>query len=298
MTESIIKACKKILAEELHSELVLKEINEYLENFSEKESVDLQKKLSTLTLNDKELFYSRYYVEIVSKSETYLKLKESTSKIILMKLADILQADAVKEQEHVEEIHTKNLSEREIAALQYLGGYVISNLSKKIKNCKNYKSDECQQALSLLSACKSDNDGDRSLKLVSALNRGGLCIINETVEKIFIIAEKYFHISTLKFGLRDIDINGIVEKLRAFSYIKDYFNDIKHSSEIPVSEEVVYATLYNVLHLYIKVRSFTFAKDKVEKHKIKNRQSKSKALRKEIKRRSCVDSSKPVGMDV
>ena len=297
--ESIKKACKKILTEELHSEEVLKEINEYLENFSEfKELSDLQKKLITLTLNDKELFYSRYYVEIVSKSERYLKFKGNTSKVVLMKLADIIQADIVKEQGHIDnEIHTKNLSEREVAALQYLGGYVISNLSKKIKNCKHYKSDECQQALALLTACKTSNDVDRSLKLVSALNRGWLCIINETIEKIFVIAEKYFHISTLKFGLRHIDINDIVEKLRSFSYIKDYFSEIKHLSEIPVSEEVSYTTLHNILHLYIKVRSFTFAKDKVEKHKIKNKQNKSKALRKEIKQKSSAHSSKQVDMD-
>ena len=79
----------------------------------------------------------------------------------------------------------------------------------------------------------------------------------------------------------------IVEKLTSFSHIRDFFNDIKHSSEIPVSEEVLNVMLYNILHLYIKVRSFTFAKHKAEKHKQKNWKTRPKALRKEIERSIC-----------
>ena len=138
--------------------------------------------------------------------------------------------------------------------------------------------------MSLLSASKSDVEVNWNTKLVSALNCGGFCIINETVEKIFVVAEKYFHINTQKFGLAAIDIKVIVEKLKSFSTIRDFFDDIKHSSEIPVSEEVLNVTLYNILHLYIKVRSFAFAKNKFEKHKQKNRKTRPKALRKEIKR--------------
>ena len=39
-----------------------------------------------------------------------------------------------------------------------------------------------------------------------------------------------------KFGLAVIDTKVIVEKLKSFSYIRDFFNDIKHSSERSVSE--------------------------------------------------------------
>ena len=182
-----------------------------------------------------------------------------------------------------------------MAALQYLGGCVISNLYRKLKSSKNYESEDYQQALSLLSACKSDVEINQNTKLVSALNRGGLCVINETVEKILVVAEKYIHINTQKFGLKVIDIKAIVEKLKSFSYIRDFFNDIKRSSEIPVSEEVLNVTLYNILHLYIKIRSFTFAKNKVEKHKQKNRKTRLKALRKEIKRSIC--NSKTIDID-
>ena len=88
----------------------------------------------------------------------------------------------------------QNLNEKKVAVLQYLRWYVISNLYRKLKNSKNYQSEECQQALSLLSVCKCDVELNWNTKLVSALNRGGLCIINETVEKIFVVVEKNFHI--------------------------------------------------------------------------------------------------------
>ena len=50
-----------------------------------------------------------------------------------------------------------------------------------------------------------------------------------------------------------------------------------------VSEKVLNVILYNMLHLYIKVQSFIFAKNKVEKHRPKKKNTRLKALRKEIK---------------
>ena len=50
-----------------------------------------------------------------------------------MKLADVLQA-RLKGTKGTDEIHTKNLNEKEMAALKYLGGYVIINLERKLKN--------------------------------------------------------------------------------------------------------------------------------------------------------------------
>ena len=112
-----------------------------------------------------------------------------------MKLADVLQA-RLKGTKDTDEIHTKNLNEKEMAALKYSGGYVIINLEKTKKFFKNYQSEECQQVLSLLPAAKSDVEVNRNTKLVSAFNRDGLCIIDETVAKNFVVAEKYFHINT------------------------------------------------------------------------------------------------------
>ena len=76
-------------------------------------------------------------------------------------------------------------------------------------------------------------------------------------------------------------------KIKIIFLYQGFFNDIKHFPKIPVSEEVLNVTLYNIWHLYIKVQSFTFAENKVEKHKQKNRKTRPNALRKEIKRSVC-----------
>jgi hypothetical protein len=42
--------------------------------------------------------------------------------------------------------------------------------------------------------------------------------------------------------------------------------------------------LENILKLYLRVRSFSYAKDYISKYKIKEKQTKSKSLRKNLKR--------------
>ena len=44
--------------------------------------------------------------------------------------------------------------------------------------------------------------------------------------------------------------------------------------------------LHNIINLYLHVRSFSFAKDVIQKHKIKQKQVKAKSLRKKVKRAS------------
>ena len=43
--------------------------------------------------------------------------------------------------------------------------------------------------------------------------------------------------------------------------------------------------LENIVKLYLRVRSFSYAKDYISKYKIKGKQTKSKAIRKDLKRR-------------
>lgn len=111
---------------------------------------------------------------------------KNISKAILIKLTDVIQA-GLKENKATDRIHIQNLNKKEVAALLYLGGYVVSNWYRKLKNSKIYPSEECQQILSLLWACKSNGEVNLNTKLISGLNHGGLCIINETVEKMFLL---------------------------------------------------------------------------------------------------------------
>lgn len=50
--------------------------------------------------------------------------------------------------------------------------------------------------------------------------------------------------------------------------------------DIHVSKEV----LYGIVKLYVRVRAFSVAKDVIQKYKIQTKQSKAKAVRREIAR--------------
>ena len=55
--ETIKKAFKKVLEEKLHSELVIKGVENYWEVIIEDDIIDFQNKLLTLTFHEEELFY-------------------------------------------------------------------------------------------------------------------------------------------------------------------------------------------------------------------------------------------------
>ena len=62
------------------------------------------------------------------------------------------------------------------------------------------------------------------------------------------------------------------------------FNNLVYNSELIVESSLGKDVLDSILNLYIKVRSFSFAKDIVEKQKISSKRTKAKALRKEVSR--------------
>ncbi len=66
--------------------------------------------------------------------------------------------------------------------------------------------------------------------------------------------------------------------------VDSLFQEWVRSTDLEISKDVSKDILHQVLLLYIKVRSFSFAKDVINKHKSQQKSSKSKALRKEIKK--------------
>ena len=58
------------------------------------------------------------------------------------------------------------------------------------------------------------------------------------------------------------------------------------NAELVPTKNVSKDVLYSIVNLYIRVRSFSLAKDIIQDFKINAKQAKSKALRKEIQR-SC-----------
>ena len=63
--------------------------------------------------------------------------------------------------------------------------------TEKLKNSKKYKSDEFQQSIALLSACRLTNtEMLKNQKLVSTVNRGWIWAITENMQKILLVVEK------------------------------------------------------------------------------------------------------------
>ena len=70
------------------------------------------------------------------------------------------------------------------------------------------------------------------------------------------------------------------------SIVISNFNSLCYDIEPRVNKEISFNLLENMLTLFTTVRSFSYAKDIKEKHKIKSNKSKSRLLRREIKKSS------------
>ena len=178
----------------------------------------------------------------------------------------------------------KDLTKNEIAALQYLGGYVLFALNKRIRKSKKWNTLSQQQALSMLQAGKQSGVARTYQNLVDAVNRGGLWKISYVVEQIFTIAELHFKEKLSGRRVAKIDKDGILGNLEKNHEVNALLAEWVCSSELEVSKDISADILHQVLVLYVTVRSFSFAKDVINKYKNGKKNSKSTALRTELKR--------------
>ena len=81
-----------------------------------------------------------------------------------------------------------------------------------------------------------------------------------------------------------IDIAGITESAIVDSQVISSFQSMVSDAEIVTISNVNKDVLHAIVSLYIRVRSYTFAKDVTQSHKIQSKHVKTKALRKEIMR--------------
>ena len=99
-------------------------------------------------------------------------------------------------------------------------------------------------------------------------------------------AEKHFRSSTCNGPVLKINIEKIRSESSSDSEVKAAYDTLLSNSELKVDKHVAKDVLQSILDLYIRVRSFSFAKDIVQNYKIKAKQLKEKGLRKEISRAS------------
>lgn len=175
--------------------------------------------------------------------------------------------------------------DEEQAGLQYIGGYVLYKLHKKLANTS--KSWESEQAISILKAGKSeDQNVIESQTLTSSLNRGGLWAITKNAQTIFERTEHYFRDITSKTNLQKLEFSCVISRsIHDVDLVSAYILMLS-DVDLIVQSGVAKDVLHNIIQMYVRVHSFSFANDIIQKHKMKLKQLKSKALCKDISRAS------------
>ncbi|XP_044168750.1 uncharacterized protein LOC122952995 [Acropora millepora] len=229
-----------------------------------------------------EKFYAKFYSTIAVNSVKYFTgLSRNAATLLAMKLADNIlvycnkfsRGSTVKEVNHV-------LSDRDISCVQYLGGYVLHNLHK---NHATKQSAESQQAMAILKAGKSEINNAQNL--ISGVTRGGLWFITQPAQKVFFQTELIFREFSSLDGLKQVDIPSITCKSVTDSTILTQYGTMVSEAELQPIPHVTKSVLYSIINLYVCVRSFSLAKDIIEKYKVNAKKIKAKALRKEISRK-------------
>ncbi|XP_074636359.1 uncharacterized protein LOC141894570 [Acropora palmata] len=284
------KAKLKIVDNKIYPKEIRDEIESFtnLEDssaeFSEIQSLHKRLKKSGNT----ERFYACFYSSIVLNAVKHFKgLTRNAATLLSTKVADCLlvySKEKIENQTSTCSLLTK-LSSEEKAGLQYIGGYVLHKLHNKHVNTK--KSSESEQAISILKAGKArDQDSIQSQRLTSSLNRGGLWAITENAQSVFERTEHYFRDVTSDNNFQKIDVTSVISRSVHDVEVVSAYNSMLLDSELMINKGVAKDVLHTIIELYVKVRSFSFAKDIIQRHKMKLKQLKSKALRKEISRAS------------
>ena len=287
LAEIVSSALLKVTNTKVFSASIRNELSLYtFQQPEEQDFTKLKKIYDGLVKNsDAEKFYGKFYGTIPLVSTRFFKgLSQTSATLLSTKVADCMLAFCKKEKSaaYNNKESTVALSEREKAGLQYIGGYVLHNLHNKHSG---RKTTESQQAIAILKAGKLET-GTESQKLVSTLNRGGLWSITEPAQNIFFKTEHYFRLYTSESGLQKIDLASITHKSITDCDVLSNYHLLLSAAELPSEIHVSKDILQSIVNMYVRVRSFSFAKDIIQRHKIKAKQTKSKSLRKEINR-SC-----------
>ena len=177
-----------------------------------------------------------------------------------------------------------SLSEKEMDIVAYLSGYVFSTFSRRLRRSKHWTSEQSQLKLSILLAGKTDANHSHQ-KLVSIRNRGGLWHVRDEVVKLFSIVENYFKVYCNSSRLfRSFDTKSMVAELLSHPEILSNYHVNCKDAEHEIDGGFALNLLKDLLTLYLRVRSFSYAKDKVQQHKLESKSSKRRSLRTEIKK--------------
>ena len=139
----------------------------------------------------------------------------------------------------------------------------------------------------LLATKVNSEQHEKDFGLISRLNRGGLWFITDDMRKIMHMAENYFQKHAEKLQKHSIDFKIICKDIIKDETVKCKWGEICCQSELEIEKHVSNDLLSSIINLYVRIRSFTYAKDIVQKFKLNQSSTgKDKSLRKNIKRSS------------
>lgn len=115
-----------------------------------------------------------FYSTVTLRSTNYfVGLPRNAATLLSTKLADHLLSYSKKQGCTNSSASGAKLTEKEMARLQYIGGYVLNKLHHKLAQSKCSRSPESQQSMPILKDGREESI-DASQKLVSCLSHGGL----------------------------------------------------------------------------------------------------------------------------
>ena len=79
-------------------------------------------------------------------------------------------------------------------------------------------------------------------------------------------------------------MSGITKTVVTDSKVISNYQTMVSDAELVINTHVQKDVFCSIVSLYVRVRSFSFAKDVLQQHKVNTKQTKTKALRKEIMR--------------
>ena len=226
-------------------------------------------------------YYSKYSAKVPLRSTTFFSgLSRNAATLLSTKIANSLIAFNKMERESTNT--TTILNERDIAGLQYVGGYVLHKLYKKHAKANT---EESQQAMAILKAGKLEESthGATTQKLITSLNRGGLWSITMPAQRIFVKIE-FFRLLTPNINLQGINLSGITRKAITDSDILSNFDLMVADASIESGSYIRKDVLYSIVKLYVRVQAFSVSKDVIQKYKLLKKQTKTKSLCNELSR--------------
>lgn len=235
---------------------------------------------------DLEKFYPTFYSS-VSSNDVFPGLPKECQLILGFELANHVVAflSGARFEQEVVSFEEKVFTPKEKAIISYISGYIIGKFYRKLRFGKN-KNEYQEHCLSILETCKylegSETDAEH-LKLIDAKDRGGLWRVNANTIAIFSIAECLFQNNTKHFVTK-IDVSEMVSELLSDAPLVAYFNNMRARSELHVKKEVALNLLEDMLSLYLRIRSHSYAKNKQQNFKVNKDATRAKSLRTERKR--------------